>query len=76
MMSRNEPLGALINLQMGFLRSACPDVVAKLQVADQLTDGERTVEEYRKLLEAAGFRYSGVTPTNSIVSVVEGIYFG
>jgi hypothetical protein len=39
-----------------------------------LTGRERTVDEYRKLLEAAGFQYSGVTATNSIVSVVEGIY--
>ncbi|MGC1459076.1 MAG: methyltransferase [Steroidobacteraceae bacterium] len=41
-----------------------------------LTGRERTVDEYRKLLEAAGFQYSGVTATNSIVSVVEGIYPG
>ncbi len=39
-----------------------------------LTGRERTAEEYRGLLEAAGFRYSGVTATDSIVSVVEGIY--
>jgi hypothetical protein len=41
-----------------------------------LSGRERTVEEYKKLLEAAGFEFSGVTPTNSIISVVEGIYSG
>jgi hypothetical protein len=44
-MSRSEPLSALINLQMGFLRSACLYVVAKLEVADQLSDGEHTSDE-------------------------------
>ena len=33
---------------------------------------ERTEEEYRFLLGRAGFRLSSVTPTASIVSVVEG----
>ena len=33
---------------------------------------ERTPEEYRALLEQAGFRLSGVTRTKSAVSVVEG----
>ena len=51
-MSRNEPLGALINLQMGFLRSACLYVVAKLEVADQLTDGERTSDEIARRVKA------------------------
>jgi hypothetical protein len=41
-----------------------------------LTGRERTVEEYRTLLAAAGFEFSGVTATNSIVSIVEGIYPG
>jgi hypothetical protein len=41
-----------------------------------LTGRERTAEEYRELLEAAGFRYAGVTSTSSIVSIVEGIYPG
>jgi hypothetical protein len=41
-----------------------------------LTGRERTAQEYQELLEAAGFQYSGVTATNSIVSVVEGIYPG
>jgi hypothetical protein len=33
---------------------------------------ERTEEEYRALFQEAGFRLSGVTPTASAVSVVEG----
>ena len=33
---------------------------------------ERTAEEYRSLLEKAGFRLSSITPTASVVSVVEG----
>ena len=33
---------------------------------------ERTEEEYRFLLEQAGFRLSSITPTTSLVSVVEG----
>jgi hypothetical protein len=52
MMSRNEPLAALINLQMGFLRSACLYVVAKLQVADLLTDGERSSDEIARRVKA------------------------
>jgi hypothetical protein len=33
---------------------------------------ERTEEEYRFLLERAGFQLSSITPTASVVSVVEG----
>jgi hypothetical protein len=33
---------------------------------------ERTEEEYRVLLEEAGFQLSSVTPTTSAVSIVEG----
>ena len=32
---------------------------------------ERTEEKYRVLLERAGFRLSSVTPTASVISVVE-----
>ncbi|MGB7921759.1 MAG: methyltransferase, partial [Pyrinomonadaceae bacterium] len=33
---------------------------------------ERTEEEYRQLLEAAGFRLTSITPTRSPLSVIEG----
>jgi hypothetical protein len=33
---------------------------------------ERTEEEYRLLLEQAGFQLSSITPTSSVISVVEG----
>ncbi len=33
---------------------------------------ERTEEEYRELFAAAGFELTGVTPTSSPVSVIEG----
>jgi hypothetical protein len=33
---------------------------------------ERTKEEYRVLLEQAGFRLSSITPTTAVISVVEG----
>jgi 16S rRNA G1207 methylase RsmC len=33
---------------------------------------ERTEEEYKVLLEQAGFQLSSVTPTTSVVSIVEG----
>jgi hypothetical protein len=32
---------------------------------------ERTEEEYRLLLEQAGFQLSSITPTTSVISVVE-----
>src|SRR5580658_4222692 len=51
-MSRNEALGALINLQMGFLKSACLYVVAKLEVADQLAHGERSSDEIARHAKA------------------------
>jgi len=41
-----------------------------------LTGRERTVEEYSDLLSAAGFRYTRTTPTDSVLSVVEGVYVG
>jgi hypothetical protein len=41
-----------------------------------LTGRERTEEEYGSLLSDAGFEYSGITPTDSVVSIVEGIYTG
>jgi hypothetical protein len=34
---------------------------------------ERTVEEYRDLLEASGFTFSRVIPTKESVSIIEGI---
>ena len=33
---------------------------------------ERTEEEYKVLLEQAGVQLSSVTPTTSVVSIVEG----
>ena len=33
---------------------------------------ERTAEEYKLLLEKAGFHLSSITPTSSAVSVIEG----
>jgi hypothetical protein len=33
---------------------------------------ERTEEEYRLLLKQAGFQLSSLTPTTSVISVVEG----
>jgi hypothetical protein len=33
---------------------------------------ERTEEEYRFLLEQAAFQLSSITPTASVISVVEG----
>ena len=41
-----------------------------------LSGKERTEAEYRDLLEATGFDFTGVTPTNSIISVVEGRFRG
>lgn len=41
-----------------------------------LSGKERTEGEYRELLEATGFDYAGVTPTDSIISVVEGRFHG
>jgi hypothetical protein len=41
-----------------------------------LTGKERTEGEYRELLEATGFDFIGVTPTQSMISVVEGRYRG
>lgn len=41
-----------------------------------LSGKERTEDEYRELLEASGFDFIGVTPTDSIISVVEGRYRG
>jgi hypothetical protein len=37
-----------------------------------LTGRERTVDEYEALLQAAGFQLTNVTPTASIITVVEG----
>ncbi|KAF3889874.1 MULTISPECIES: methyltransferase [Nostocales] len=34
---------------------------------------ERTEKEYRELLEAAGFQLTGIIPTGSYVSVIEGV---
>lgn len=39
-----------------------------------LSGKERTEDEYRELLEATGFELTGVTATNSIISIVEGRY--
>ena len=36
-----------------------------------LTGRERTAEEYGQLLDSAGFRLENVTPTASVVSVIE-----
>ena len=41
-----------------------------------LTGWERTEDEYRDLLESTGFEWVGVTPTDSIISVVEGRFPG
>lgn len=41
-----------------------------------LSGKERTAGEYRALLEAAGFEYVGVTPTDSIIGIVEGRFTG
>lgn len=41
-----------------------------------LTGWERTEAEYRALLESAGFDFAGITPTDSMVSVVEGRFRG
>jgi hypothetical protein len=41
-----------------------------------LTGWERTADEYRDLLESTGFEWVGVTPTDSIISVVEGRFPG
>ena len=41
-----------------------------------LSGKERTEDEYRELLESTGFEFAGVTPTNSIISVVEGRFKG
>ena len=38
----------------------------------RLSQAKRTEEEYRVLLEQAGFQLSSVTPTTSVVSIVEG----
>jgi hypothetical protein len=34
---------------------------------------ERTADEYRDLLAAAGFRLNRIVPTSGLVSVVEGV---
>jgi hypothetical protein len=52
-----------------------PDSVKLLDIAMLVMPGgqERTEEEYRALLGQTGFRLARVVPTNSSVSVVEGI---
>jgi hypothetical protein len=41
-----------------------------------LSGKERTEAEYRALLEATGFEHTGLTPTDSIISIVEGRFAG
>jgi hypothetical protein len=41
-----------------------------------LSGKERTEAEYRALLESTGFEYHGLTPTDSIIAVVEGRFTG
>ena len=41
-----------------------------------LTGKERTEFEYQELLESTGFEWVGVTPTDSIISIVEGRFPG
>ena len=41
-----------------------------------LSGKERTAAEYRELLEATNFEFIGVTPTDSIISIVEGRFRG
>ena len=56
-------------------RHGAPDPVKLLDIAMLVMPGgqERTQEEYRALLAQTGFRLARVVPTNSPVSVVEGI---
>ena len=52
-----------------YLRQA----IADLNMLVMLGGRERTILEFRQLLEAAGFRYVGVTPAALGYSVVEGV---
>lgn len=50
-----------------------PSKFLDLQMLCMETGKERTEEEYRKLLEASGFRLNRIIPTNSPYSVIEGV---
>lgn len=51
-----------------------PSLAKEMDITMLLYPGgmERTESEYRQLFESAGFRLAGVTPTASMVSVIEG----
>lgn len=54
-------------------RAHLRQAVADLNMLVMLGGRERTIPEFRQLLEAAGFRYVGVTPAALGYSVVEGV---
>lgn len=45
-----------------------------LQILVTVGGKERTADEFRKLLEAAGFRLTRIVPTRSPMSVIEGAH--
>jgi hypothetical protein len=47
-----------------------------MQMLCFLSGWERTELEYRVLLESTGFRFTGVVPTDSMISIVEGRFDG
>ena len=70
-----KPGGRVLIVETVMPPGDTPDPIKLLDIAMLVMPGgqERTEEEYRELLAQTGFRLARVVPTNSPVSVVEGI---
>jgi hypothetical protein len=70
-----EPGGKVLIVETVMPPGDTPDPIKLLDIAMLVMPGgqERTEEEYGAVLDQAGFRLARVVPTNSPVSVVEGI---
>ena len=70
-----KPTGRLLIIETVMASGDAPDPIKLLDIAMLVMPGgqERTEAEYGALLSRAGFRLARVVPTNSPVSVVEGI---
>ena len=70
-----KPIGRLLIIEAAMAPGNAPDPLKLLDIAMLVMPGgqERTEAEYAALLSRAGFRLARVVPTNSPVSVVEGI---
>jgi len=70
------PQGRLVIIEMVIAPGNAPFFGKQLDVELLLTTPggrERTEAEYRSLLSAAGFALTRITPTESLVSVIEGV---